>query len=72
MTSQSTVEHEHKWQPNGLVRTNGCNPSPCSRLDDVIYTKVHSILVCECGAHSSKHVANENVRRRGDDLRKAA
>jgi hypothetical protein len=65
-------DHEHRWQPNGLVRTNGCTPSPCSRWDDMIYTRVHSILICECGAHTSKHVANENVRRRGDDLRRAA
>lgn len=68
--SNVAVGHEHNWQPNGLVRTNGCNPSPCSRLDDMLYVKVSSILVCECGEHKAKHVANENIRRRGDDLRR--
>jgi len=67
--NKQEVKHKHKWQPNGLVRTDGCNPSPVSRWDDTLYIKVHSILVCECGEHKSKHVANENIRRRGDDLR---
>ncbi len=68
--SVASPEHVHRWQPNGLVRERRESCSPCSRLDDVLYDAVFSITVCECGATRKKHVANENSRRRGDDLRR--
>jgi hypothetical protein len=61
----TAAEHVHKWQPNGLVRQNAVLHSPVSRLDDTLYTKVYSTMVCECGKARNVHVANENQRRRG-------
>lgn len=58
--------HVHKWQPNGQLRVKAETRSPCSRLDDVLYTKVYSSMVCECGKVKNVHVANEDTRRRGD------
>lgn len=65
-------EHVHEWQAHGLVREGKVSPSPCSRLDDVLYTAVYAVQSCACGKVTKTQVANENVRRRGDDLRKAA
>lgn len=58
-------EHVHKWQANGLTRVQAETCSPVSRLDDTLYTKVLSVMVCECGKVKTVHVSNENIRRRG-------
>jgi hypothetical protein len=61
--------HEHKWQPNGQVREHAEASDPVSHLYDTLYTKVFSVMVCECGATKRVHVANENVRERRMDRR---
>ena len=62
--------HVHEWQAHGLVRVAMESRSPCSRLDDVLYDKAIAVQSCACGEIKRTHVANENVRRRGDELRK--
>ena len=66
MTIEGTADkgtlHEHRYQPNGLVREQAVSYSPVSALDHVYYEKVYSVGLCECGAVSKKHVANENQR----------
>jgi hypothetical protein len=57
--------HVHKWQANGQLHIRGEAPSPVSQLDDTLYTKVYSSMVCECGMTKNVHIANEDVRRRG-------
>lgn len=70
-TEVAQVGHAHEWQAHGLVREGKEQCSPCSRLDDVLYTAVYAVQSCACGKVKRTHVANENVRRRGDDLRRA-
>lgn len=65
-------EHVHEWQAHGLVRVRKEQRSPCSTWDDVLYDAAYAVQSCACGKVKRTHVANENVRRRGDDLRKAA
>lgn len=65
------AEHEHEWQAHGLVREAASSRSPCSTLDDVLWDKVIAIQSCACGKVKRTHVANENQRRRGDDLRRS-
>lgn len=62
--------HEHQWQAQGLVREQRESCSPCSVWDDVLSIAVISVQTCACGKVKRTHVANENVRRRGDDLRR--
>lgn len=64
-------DHVHDWQAHGLVREGRERRSPCSTLDDLLYDMVYAVQSCSCGEVKRTHVANENVRRRGDDLRKA-
>lgn len=64
-------EHQHEWQAHGLVREQREQSSPCSRLDDVLYTVVFAVQSCGCGKVKRTNVGHENVRRRGDDFRKA-
>lgn len=64
-------EHEHVWQAHGLVREQRESRSPCSRLDDVLYIDVFAVQSCGCGKVKRTRVAQENVRRRGDDLRRS-
>ena len=60
------TDHEHKWQSSGLVREPREQLSPCSRFDDQLWTHVSQVQMCECGKVRKIHVANENIRRRGD------
>lgn len=62
--------HVHEWQANGLVREQRERCSPCSTWDDVLYDAVLAVQSCACGKVRKVHTANENVRRRGDDLRR--
>lgn len=64
------AEHVHEWQAHGLVREQKEQRSPCSRLDDVLYDAVYAVQSCSCGKVKRSLAANENVRRRGDDLRR--
>jgi len=64
-------EHVHEWQAHGLVREGKERCSPCSTWDDVLYDAVYAVQSCGCGEVKRTHVANENVRRRGDDRRRA-
>lgn len=41
--------HEHKWQANGLVKSQHVMYSPVSSLDDTYQDVTHSVQVCECG-----------------------
>lgn len=59
------AEHEHEWQPNGLVTIQKESCSPVSRLDDTLYDEVHSVTVCACGKTKTTLVARNNHRRRG-------
>jgi hypothetical protein len=68
---QEREAHRHEWQPNGTVRANRVAASPCSRLDDHLWTDVLSVQVCACGAVRRVKVGEENLRRRGDDYRRA-
>lgn len=63
-------QHQHDWQPNGTVESDGCARSPCSTWDDILYTAVHSVQVCSCGAVRKVEVGVKNKRRRGDRLRR--
>lgn len=65
------AQHVHEWQAHGLVREQRERCSPCSRLDDVLYDAVYAVQSCTCGRVKRTLVANEKVRRRGDDLRKS-
>jgi hypothetical protein len=69
--SEDGPVHTHEWQAHGLVRVNKESCSPCcSRWDDVLYQAVYAVQSCSCGKVKRTHVANENQRRRGDDLRR--
>lgn len=71
MTDQVTAPvHVHSWQPHGTVRENHMSRSPCSTWDDVLWVGVYALQSCACGKVKKTHVANENERRRGDDLRR--
>lgn len=65
------AEHVHEWQAHGLVREGQEQRSPCSTWDDVLYDAVYAVQSCACGKVKRTLAANENVRRRGDDLRKS-
>lgn len=65
-----TEVHRHEWQAHGLVREQMESRSPCSRLDDVLYTDVFAVQSCGCGKVKRTLAGRENVRRRGDDLRR--
>ncbi len=67
----SVTEHDHVWQPNGTVEQDRVSRSPCSRLDDHLWTDILSVQVCTCGAVRKVKVGEKNLRRRGDDLRRA-
>lgn len=71
-SEQSTLpaEHVHQWHANGLMRENRVLSSPCSELDDWLYTSVLSVQVCSCGEVRRVKVGEENGRRRGDELRR--
>lgn len=57
--------HFHKWQANGIVEIDGESCSPVSRFDDLLYTNLYSVAVCECGKVNRVYVGRKNVRRRG-------
>ena len=63
-------EHKHIWQPNGTVEVHRVSRSPCSTWDDVLWTEVLSLAICECGAVKRTRVGVKNERWRGDDLRR--
>lgn len=65
------TDHDHEWQAHGLVREQRSTRSPYSTLDDRLYDAVYAIQSCACGKVQRTHVANENVRLRGDDMRKS-
>lgn len=71
MSDSDAAEHVHEWQAHGLVREQKEARSPCSTWDDVLYTDVFAVQSCGCGKVKRTRVARENVRRRGDDLRKS-
>lgn len=60
----------HEWQAHGLVHEQKEARSPCSRWDYVLWTAVYAVQSCRCGKVKRTLVANQNERRRGDDLRK--
>lgn len=64
-------EHQHTWREGRTVRSHKCSPSPCSRLDDHLWTEILQRQTCACGAVRVVMLGFENLRRRGDDLRRA-
>lgn len=64
-------QHIHDWKPNGTVEVDRVARSPCSTLDDHLWTDVLSVQVCGCGAVRRVKVGDKNLRRRGDDYRRA-
>lgn len=64
--------HVHDWQPNGTVKVDRVACSPCSTWDDHLWTDILSVQVCSCGAVRRVKVGERNLRRRGDDYRRAA
>lgn len=65
------MTHKHAWQPNGTVEVNRVGASPCSTMDDHLWTDILSVQVCACGAVTHVKVGEKNLRRRGDDYRRA-
>jgi hypothetical protein len=66
----SDADHNHIWQPNGIIKVKRVARSPCSTLDDYLWLDVMSVQVCGCGAVKRVKVGEENLRRRGDDYRR--
>lgn len=67
---RSAQQHQHSYQPNGIVRENKVGYSPVSIWDDTLYVKAYSIGLCSCGDIKKTHVANEDVRTRLEDDRR--
>jgi hypothetical protein len=65
-------DHTHEWQPNGVAEIDRVSCSPCSTWDDALWTDVVSVQTCACGAVRKVKVGEKNMRRRGDDLRRAS
>lgn len=63
--------HVHAWQPQGLIREQRESCSPCSTWDDVLWTQVIAVQSCACGKVRRVDAGTENMRRRGDDLRRS-
>lgn len=70
MSTETVTKHKHAWQPNGTAEIDRESRSPVSRWDDVLWTEVVSLAVCQCGTVKRVRVGVRNERRRGDDLRK--
>ena len=70
-TEPLSDEHKHDWQPNGTVEVDRVSRSPCSTLDDHLWTDIMSVQVCACGAVRRVKVGQRRLRRRGDDYRRA-
>jgi hypothetical protein len=58
-------EHTHKWQPNGTTEEAEVSKSPRSSLDDVLYTAVYSVALCECGETRKSLVSVKDQQFRG-------
>jgi len=70
MTNNEQAAHKHVWQPNGTVEIDRISISPCSTWDDLLWTDVVSVQVCQCGTVRKVRIGRKNARHRGDDLRK--
>ena len=63
--------HEHAWQNGPTTERERCDPSPCSTLDDHLWTDIILVQTCECGETRRLWLGFKNRRRRGDDYRRA-
>ena len=65
------AEHEHAWHNGPVMERSRVDRSPCSTLDDHLWTDIVQVQTCECGETRRLLLGFKDRRRRGDDVRRA-
>lgn len=66
----SAVGHQHAWQNGAVLERSQESLSPCSTLDDHLWTDIIQVQTCECGETRRLLLGFKDQRRRGDDYRR--
>ncbi len=64
--------HEHEWSNGPVMERVRVSASPCSTMDDHLWTDVIQVQTCSCGSTRRLLLGYKDRRRRGDDMRRAA